>query len=201
MSVYDAATSEDMGPEERRHFLSSGYPASIRLPLIVRGEVIGLVGLFDGHAREFPGVALLQGLAQIAAQAMANARLFRQIDESSRRLAIVNEASLQLSSTLELRDILLSTAERLCQIGAAPACDIYLLSGADLLCVASVKNGRILDEREGTLHPLDRLDHGQARRLAAAPREQLSALDDPRPRRARSQRCDDPATKLSSSSR
>ncbi len=180
VAVYDAANDEDMSPEERHHFLSSGYPASIRLPLIVRGEVIGLVGLFDGHAREFPGVALLQGLAQIAAQAMANARLFRRLDESSSRLAVVNEASLQLSSTLELRDILLSTAERLCEIGAAPACDIYLLSGADLLCVASVKNGRIFDEREGALHPLD---GWTTVKLAVSGRttRQLSALDDPPP--------------------
>ena len=183
VAVRDAATEEDMGPEERVHFLTSGYPASIRLPLIVRGEVIGLVGLFDGHPREFPGVALLQGLAQIAAQAMANARLFHQLDESSSRLAVVNEASLQLSSTLELRDILLSTAERLCGIGAVPTCDIYLLSGADLQCVASVKDGQILEDWEGTLHPLD--DWATVK-LAVSSRatQELSSLDDPQRRQA-----------------
>ena len=154
-----------MSAEERVHFLTSGYPASIRLPLIVRGEVIGLVGLFDGHPREFPGVALLQGLAQIAAQAMANARLFRQLDESSNRLAVVNETSLQLSSTLELRDILLSTAERLCGIG----------SGADLRHLPALRGRPALrGERQGRQDrrglgghaaPPRRLGRGEARRL------------------------------------
>jgi diguanylate cyclase (GGDEF)-like protein len=117
--------------------------------------------------------------SDVSAQAMANARLFRQLDESSSRLAIVNEASLQLSSTLELRDILVSTAERLCEIGAAPTCDIYLLSGSDLRCVASVKDGAVLENWGGTLHPLDRW---AAVKLAVSSRttRQLSSLDDPR---------------------
>ena len=84
-----------------------------------------------------------------------------------------------LSSTLELRDVLLPTAYRMCETGSTPACDIYLLSGSDLLCVASVKQGQIVDQWEGTVTPLA---NWSAVELAIAGRTtvQLSSLDDPR---------------------
>ena len=179
VAVYDAAAADGLDARERTMLLESGHRASIRLPLIVRGEVIGLVALYDSHPREFARVPLLQGLAQIAAQAMANATLYRQLDETGRRLAVVNDASLQLSSTLELRDVLLSTADRLCEIAAAPACDVYLLSGSDLLCVASVKRGEIVADWEGTIIPLDKwatIELAVTDRITV----QLSSLDDPR---------------------
>ena len=132
VAVRDIALDPDLSPDERARQAAAGRLASIHLPLVVRGEVVGLVALFDGQPRDFPRVQLLQGLAQVAAQAMANATLYQRLDEGSRRLALVGDTSLQLASTLELPDIMLSAASRLCEVGATPACDIYLLSGADL---------------------------------------------------------------------
>ena len=55
-------------------------------PLVVHGEVIGLVGLFDTHPREFEHLDTLQGLAQIAAQALDNATLLEQAEDRTQVL-------------------------------------------------------------------------------------------------------------------
>jgi diguanylate cyclase (GGDEF)-like protein/excisionase family DNA binding protein len=96
VAVRDAA--DGLNAEERTILLESGHRASIHLPLIVRGEVIGLVALYDSRAREFPRVQLLQGLAQIAAQAMDNARLYDEI----KRMHLGNLKA--LSSALNAKD-------------------------------------------------------------------------------------------------
>ncbi len=162
---------------ERAEWAKWDFRSSLCLPLLVGGQVVGVVSLFDVRGRRFEHLELLRGLAQVAAQAMANATLYQQLDRSSQRLSLVNDASLELSSTLELRDILLSTAHRLCQIGEAPACDIYLLAGTDLLCVASVLDGAIDESWEGTVSPLD---DWASERSAIVGREtvQVSSLDD-----------------------
>ena len=179
VSVYDVALDPDLSPAERARHAAAGHRASIHLPLVVRCEVVGLVALFDDHPREFPGVQLLQGLAQIAAQAMANATLYRRLDEGSRRLALVGDASLQLASTLELPDIMSSTADRLREVAAAAACDLYLLSGDDLLCATSARASTAVPEWAGSVTPLaDWPAIGLA--VSGAATVQLSSLDDPR---------------------
>jgi excisionase family DNA binding protein len=179
VAVRDVAADPDLGPEERARAVAAGHRASIHLPLIARGDVVGLVALYDRTTRDFAQVRLLHGLAQIAAQAMVNATLYRRLDESSRRLALVSDASLRLSATLELPDILHSTAERLCEVTAAPSCDIHLVSGDELVCAASVKRGEPVAAWIGSSHALA---DWPAVGLCVSRREtvQLGSLDDPR---------------------
>jgi diguanylate cyclase (GGDEF)-like protein/excisionase family DNA binding protein len=177
--VRDAAADDDLTPQERSLLTAAHHRASIHLPLVVRDEVVGLVALFDREPREFVRLPLLQGLAQVAAQAMANATLYRALDESRRRLALISEASLQLASTLELPDVLRATADRLCEVGMAPSCDLHLVSGSDLVCVASVKEGEIVPDWIGTLHPLEGWP-AVASAVATRDTVQLCSLDDPR---------------------
>ena len=76
VAVYDASADDSLGPQERALFLESGHVASIRLPLIVRGEVIGLVALYDSHAREFDARPASAGpRLRSPPRRMANARL------------------------------------------------------------------------------------------------------------------------------
>jgi diguanylate cyclase (GGDEF)-like protein/excisionase family DNA binding protein len=124
-----------------------GFCCSLQLPLIHRGEVIGLVSLFDREPREFDHVDLLQGLAQIAANALANATLYRELDTSAGRLAIVNELSIELASSLDPEEVLLNTARRLCSLIDVPSCDIYTIEGEDRLrCIASILNDGLDEE-------------------------------------------------------
>ncbi|HMK93122.1 MAG TPA: HD domain-containing phosphohydrolase, partial [Thermoleophilia bacterium] len=177
VAVSDVAGDERVNAFMRRDWAQWGFVSSLWLPFRFGGHVTGVVAVFDTRPRRFEHVDLLRGLSQIVGQTVANATLYRRADEGSRRLSVVNEASLELSSTLELRDILLSTAQRLCEIGDTPGCEIYFVSGADLLCVTSVRGGAVIDDAEGRLHTLD---VWTSEKLAIAGRAtvQLASLDD-----------------------
>jgi diguanylate cyclase (GGDEF)-like protein/excisionase family DNA binding protein len=177
--VRDCRTDARLTDFERREWLRFGHVSTLRLPLLVGGTVVGFASLYDGQPRVFGSLGLLQGLAQIAAQAVANATLFRKLDRNSQRLQVVNETSLQLTSTLSRRDVLLSTARRLTELGDADCCDIYLLKEGLLECVASFKDGAPALDYEGTTSPLgvwasDKLAIMSRRTIA------LTGLDDPR---------------------
>ncbi len=144
------AYSEDIGEDprvsalEREGDLSNGHRAMLCLPLISRGEVIGVAGIHDDHARRFGRTDLLHSLAQVAAGALANATLFDELDRSAERMALVSDVSFELSSSLDLSEVLLSTARRLCAISDAPLCDIYTLrDGGVLESVTSIDGGDV----------------------------------------------------------
>jgi GAF domain-containing protein len=150
------------------------------LPLISRGQVMGLAGIYDDHSRQLERTDLLHSLAQVAAGALANATLFDELDRSAERMALVSEVSFELSSSLDLEDVLLSTARRLCAIAGAPMCDIYTLrEGAMLESVTSIDDGVVDTSWQGRRFPLG---EWSAMRLAAESCEPvvIAGRDDPR---------------------
>ena len=141
---------------EREGDLGRGHRAMLCLPLISRGEVIGVAGIHDDHARSFARTDLLHSLAQVAAGALANATLFDELDRGAERMALVSDVSLELSSSLDLGEVLLSTARRLCAISGAPLCDIYTLRDGGLLeAVTSIDGGDLDDGWLGRSFLLD----------------------------------------------
>ena len=150
------ADDERVSEFERREDLSWGHRAMLCLPLISRGEVIGVAGIYDDHARRFERTDFLHSLAQVAAGALANATLFEELDRSAERMALVGDVSFELSSSLELGEVLISTARRLCAISGAPMCDIYTLrDGAWLESVTSIDEGEVDAAWQGRRFPLD----------------------------------------------
>jgi len=139
---------------ERTEELRWGNRSKIELPLVSRGEVIGIAGVFDDHVREFEGLEMLRSLAQVAANALANATVFDRLDRSAERMALVNDVSSELSSLLDLDEVLRSAASRLCAIAGVPACDVYRLRGDDLVNLVSVSDGDVDLSWEGRVFPL-----------------------------------------------
>jgi diguanylate cyclase (GGDEF)-like protein/excisionase family DNA binding protein len=166
---------------ERSEWMRWGYVSGLRLPLVIGGNVIGFVVLFDDRPRRFEHLGLLRGLAQIAAQAVSNATLYRRLDRSTQRLQLVNEASLELSSTLSLRGVLSSTAQRLCSVTDVPCCDIYILDDNLLRCVASVRDGVPDLEWEGTTSPVG---EWASDKLAIMSRQTVALTDRNDPKRS-----------------
>jgi diguanylate cyclase (GGDEF)-like protein len=172
--------ADDRVPEcERAEYRRFGFRALLELPLIDQGGVIGLAVLFDRREREFAHVDLLRGLGQIAAQAIANARVHRDLDAGAERLAVVNAASLELASSLDLRRILEATARRLCAAARVSACDIYRLHEQELDCQASIMDGAVDDAWLAQKHDLG---DWRAARLAVESHSVVNVvtLDDPR---------------------
>ena len=144
IEVFDIVTQPGVSPAEREAWLKDGYRSGLRLPLIADGEQIGEVLLLDHVPRRFPHRDLLQGLAQLAARAISNAALHRDLAAHDRRAVLINESSLAFVSSLKPEDVFLATAQRLCAAIDVPCCDIYSLTGPDeLTCVVSFEDGEI----------------------------------------------------------
>ncbi len=159
----DIGTDPRVSEFERDEDLSWGHRAMLQLPLISRGEVIGIAGIYDDHSRRFERLDFLHSMAQVAARALANATLFEELDSSAERMALVSDVSFELSSSLDLHEVLLSTARRLCAVAKAPMCDIYTLrDGAWLENVASIDGGEVDTAWQGRSFPLR--DWGAVRR-------------------------------------
>ena len=140
VACYDCTTDERLTEFERREWLRWDFRGSLRLPLIHRGEVVGMVSVFDRRPREFERVDLLQGLAQIAASALVNATLYQEIDKSAERFSLVNRLGMEFSSILDLQQVLSSAARNLCAIANVPTCRVYTLVGDRLVCAASISD-------------------------------------------------------------
>jgi len=143
VNVVDTETDVRLSQAEREAARKFHYRSSLDLPLVVGGEVVGLALLTGAEPRAFKRLELLQGLAHIAAQALANASMYLSLRDTARRLALVSESSAQFSSTLAVDEVLLASCKRLCAIGDAPICSIYVVDDQQLRCVASVYDGAV----------------------------------------------------------
>ena len=180
VSAEDIATDSRVSELERDEDLSWGHRAMLCLPLISRGEVIGVACIYDERSRRFERTDLLHSLAQVAAGALANATLFDELDRSAERMTLVSDVSFELSSSLDLDEVLVSTAKRLCAVATAPMCDIYTIrDGTTLENVTSIDDGETDEAWRGRRFALD---DWTAMRLVVETREPIviTGRDDPR---------------------
>ena len=154
LAVHDMLSDERISAFEREENLRFGHRAKIELPLIAGGGTVGLASIFDNQPRDFDDLELLQSLAQVAANAIANARLYDALERSADRVTLVGDVSFELSSSLDLGEVLHSTAHRLCNLADMPCCDVYTLdANGDLVCVVSLVDGETDDGWQGrTFH-------------------------------------------------
>jgi len=156
-----------------------GYTSTADIPLMVRGDVIGFVSIYRRTAGRFADMEVIVGLAQIAAQAIANAKLYRHLDENARRLGLLTESTLELTSTLDLEDVLTRLAWRLCCSVGVPDCRIHVVEGPDLVSVMSLADGVV--DRDGIGARLPLREAGVTRDVMRTKRPTVVAsLDDPR---------------------
>jgi diguanylate cyclase (GGDEF)-like protein/excisionase family DNA binding protein len=154
--VQDLTADERISEYERAENLRYGHRAKIELPLVAGGGTVGLASILDDKPREFGDLELLQSLAQVAANAIANTRLYDALERSADRVGIVGDVSFELSSSLDLGEVLHSTAQRLCALADVPGCDIYTLDGDHLVCVVSLADGETDGSWQGRTFSLEK---------------------------------------------
>ena len=130
------------------------YRSIMTVPLLAGGELIGFVEICNREKRPFARPDVVVGLAQVASQAVANARLYRELDESVCRMTLMSESALELASSLDLRDTLVATARRLCDSVGVPQCEIRVIEGDGLRTLMRVTDGRVDDDWIGEYLPL-----------------------------------------------
>ncbi|MCJ7534338.1 MAG: GAF domain-containing protein, partial [Anaerolineales bacterium] len=108
----------------------------VMVPILVGGESIGTIGLFDHQKNKFeePDLRLLTTLASSMGVALDNARLFDQtnrlLDETQRRsaeLAIINSVQEALASKLEFQSVIDFVGDKLRDVLGTENIDIRLI--------------------------------------------------------------------------
>jgi diguanylate cyclase (GGDEF)-like protein/excisionase family DNA binding protein len=130
---------------ERAEAVKWGYRSTFDVPLLSQGQVIGFVSLYNRDVRAFAREDVILGLAQVAGQAITNARLYRELHDNMRRAALLSDSALELASSLDLRDTLLATAKRLCDSVGVAECEVTVIEGDGLRTLMKIENG-LVDE-------------------------------------------------------
>ena len=151
----DVRTEAGVGARDREDAARWGYRSIMTVPLLAGGELIGFLELYNHERRHFAGAEVIVGLAQIAGQAIANARLYRELDHSMRQMSFMSESALELAGSLDLRDTLLATAKRLCESVGVPECEITVIEGDGLRTLMRVERGRVDEQWIGQYLHLD----------------------------------------------
>ena len=167
--------------QERRLWAQDGFRSGIVVPLINGAQIVGSAALYAGEPRSAWQRDLLLGLGQVAGQAIANARLYEELDRSAGRAALVNEISAELSGTLDTHELLEAVTRRVRAMAGVAECSAYLLGDDGVLeCVACAAldtpiHGSELGARTSLADwPIARLVVSGKRATAVA------SLDDPR---------------------
>jgi signal transduction histidine kinase len=95
--------------------LMPGARSQISVPLVMRGEVLGVLSLISSDSGTFgeQNVSFLERLARRAAVALDNARLFRQSEQLADDMAVLYSASRTITATLERDTVLQRIAQSL----------------------------------------------------------------------------------------
>ena len=137
VTVTDVMEDARANSLERGEWTAAGVRSGLMLPLANGAQMVGLVMLYDRAPRDFGQLDLLRGLSQVAAQAIANARLYGELDAAARRSVMLNEIGAELSEPLDARSLLDTVVRRLRAVADVPACTAYLLVDDDTLeCAA-----------------------------------------------------------------
>jgi GAF domain-containing protein len=90
--------------------------AAVAVPVKLRGEVIGILHIESHDPKkqwQADEISLVQAVAERAAFAMENARLFQDARRRAAKERLISEATAHISSALNIENILQSTAEEL----------------------------------------------------------------------------------------
>jgi signal transduction histidine kinase len=129
-----------------------GCASCVIVPMIARGEIVGVISLMRGHTREAYGendVEVAEQLANRAALAVDNARLFRETRRREETMRFFAEASTLLSSSLDY----VSICQRLAALvvpSFADWCGVEVLDDNELhsLAIAHVDPAKVEVARE-----------------------------------------------------
>ena len=126
------------------------------VPLVLGPRVVGALGLGLRERRHFghEELSLLQSLANHAAIAIENARLYRLLEQRGERLAALVRVARRLTSGLELQEVLRSISSAAAETFGGEA-GFRVVEGSELVRVAATPGAREVME-------LERIEIGQS---------------------------------------
>ena len=110
-----------------------GYASTMTVPLIAHGDLIGFIDLYNRKPRPFEGADTIVGLAQVAGQAIANARLYRELDQAleseqaaNHETQLLNEIARRTAASLDLEEIVEAAVDELHKLIPFDGHSVYL---------------------------------------------------------------------------
>ena len=109
-----------------------GVKSAMSLPILYKGEVIGILRLLTKDTREFTDKELnfALSLAEQVGMALSNGRMFQEMETQVKFLSELREISRIVNSTLDLDEILSAIVEKLPTILQVKGCTVRLLHPA-----------------------------------------------------------------------
>lgn len=109
-----------------------GVKSALSLPILFKGDVIGLLRLLTKDTRKFSEaeIAFAMSLAEQVGVAISNSRLFQEMENQVNFFRELREISRLVNSTLDLDRILKAIVEKLPGITGVTGCTIRLLHPA-----------------------------------------------------------------------
>ncbi len=139
VAIYDAPT--DRRIRYRQEAAGEGIKSMLTLPIIARGEVIGVLRLLTGVPRDFTAdeIEFAASLAEQCGTAIENARIYEKLNREVQYLTAIQEVSKMVSSTLDISEVLGMIVRKIPEIMNTKAATIRLLdpSGMKLELVAA----------------------------------------------------------------
>lgn len=135
---------------------AEGTVAFAGVPLVLGSRVVGALGLGLRERRRFghEELSLLQSLANHAAIAIENARLYRLLEQRGERLAALVRVARRLTSGLELQEVLRSISSAAAETFGGEA-GFRVVEGSELVRVAATPGAR-------EVMRLERIEIGQS---------------------------------------
>jgi len=117
LPMYDEAW-EEAGTTLREVVRRRGYRAILAVPLVSKETGLGAICIYwdEIHAYDEREVQLLTALAQQAAVAIENARLFEEIERRAREQAAVNAIATAVSRSLHLDELLQTALDKVLEV-------------------------------------------------------------------------------------
>ncbi len=109
-----------------------GVKSSMSLPIMYKGQVTGLLRLLTRHNRQFTEseIAFAMSLAEQVGVALANGRMFQEMEDQVKFFRELRQISKLVNSTLDLDRILTAIVDKLPGIIGVKGCTIRLLQPA-----------------------------------------------------------------------
>ncbi len=122
-----AVNQPDIDPAELALMQKAKIKTLLMLPMVFQDRVVGLVEVKDWKKRAFTDqeIALAQLLANQAASAIENARLYESERHQRQKAEMLLQTSEAVASSLDLGQVLLTLADQLLDISEFHICDIY----------------------------------------------------------------------------
>jgi excisionase family DNA binding protein len=169
-----------LSESERRTYREYGYASEVCVPLVVNGDLYGLIDIYDTRERDYTEyLSFLKSAGQTLASAFENALLVEQVEQRSRILREIVDLGALASQTRDLEETLGALAERVRAAIEADDCDIYTLQGESLRCVVSADLDGFDEAVVGAVLDMDKFP-ATAMAVRSGEVMAVAGLDDPR---------------------